>query len=445
MRRCRWLLLLLLLAGSAPAQDVLTAAQQRQAEAEQALSTARATILQQRTQQARELQEQIQALAALRTRVAQADRARDAALTEAARARAAADQDRLDLAHLVEEVLLAAHLDAAAEARLADATPAQRLAAGLDGIRRRIAALPALGQVRYGSEEVVSRRGTRVQVPVLRLGQARAVALGEDEATRGPLARSQDGRLWVVQGALLPKDTPAAPALLRTVPLDPDNTLILQTTVTRSFGDWLRAGRFFIWPILIVLVLGVGITLDRVRVLLRTRVDAGRLAEVLARVRAGTWAQAEQLLGSATTPLERILRDSLAALSAPRPAREAALEHALLAEAPRLQRGLGLLMVLASIAPLLGLLGTVTGMIDMFSVIATHGSGNARSLSGSISEALVTTQAGMIVAVPLLVAHAVLARAVERRLLRWEEAGAAVLALEPPAAPVAATAPEAAS
>jgi len=88
-----------------------------------------------------------------------------------------------------------------------------------------------------------------------------------------------------------------------------------------------------------------------------------------------------------------------------------------------------MIAVLAGVAPLLGLLGTVTGMIDMFSVIAAQGSGNARSLSGGISEALICTQAGMLAAIPLLIAHAWLSRRAERRTHLLEEAACGVLGL----------------
>lgn len=56
--------------------------------------------------------------------------------------------------------------------------------------------------------------------------------------------------------------------------------------------------------------------------------------------------------------------------------------------------------MLAAIAPLLGLLGTVTGMIDTFHVITLHGTGDPRMMSGGISEALITTQTGLLVAIP---------------------------------------------
>ncbi|MHC4600791.1 MAG: MotA/TolQ/ExbB proton channel family protein [Planctomycetota bacterium] len=77
--------------------------------------------------------------------------------------------------------------------------------------------------------------------------------------------------------------------------------------------------------------------------------------------------------------------------------------------------------VLASVAPLLGLLGTVTGMIDTFEAITLFGTGNPRSLAEGISEALITTQAGLIVALPTLLAANVLTRRADRFLRTAED------------------------
>lgn len=74
---------------------------------------------------------------------------------------------------------------------------------------------------------------------------------------------------------------------------------------------------------------------------------------------------------------------------------------------------LAVIQVLAGIAPLLGLLGTVTGMIATFDIIAGFGTGNARALSGGISEALITTQSGLLVAIPGLYMSSFLKRRAE--------------------------------
>ena len=69
-------------------------------------------------------------------------------------------------------------------------------------------------------------------------------------------------------------------------------------------------------------------------------------------------------------------------------------------ETPRLERGLSTLRVLTVVAPLLGLLGTVTGMIETFQMITLFGAGDPRIMAGGISEALVTTMLGLTVAIP---------------------------------------------
>ena len=92
----------------------------------------------------------------------------------------------------------------------------------------------------------------------------------------------------------------------------------------------------------------------------------------------------------------------------PPEALEARLDEALLAELPRLERGQGLVKLLAAVAPLLGLLGTVIGMIVTFQAITAYGTGDPQLMAGGISQALVTTVLGLITAVPLLFAHTAL-------------------------------------
>jgi biopolymer transport protein ExbB len=80
----------------------------------------------------------------------------------------------------------------------------------------------------------------------------------------------------------------------------------------------------------------------------------------------------------------------------------------------RLQRYLSFLAICSAAAPLLGLLGTVTGIINTFELITVFGTGDPKTLSSGISEALITTKFGLIVAIPALLLHALLARMVKR-------------------------------
>jgi biopolymer transport protein ExbB len=112
---------------------------------------------------------------------------------------------------------------------------------------------------------------------------------------------------------------------------------------------------------------------------------------------------------SADNPLGRVLLVAGDAGERDIDAIELLLDEAILRETPALQRGLGLLKLLAAVAPLLGLLGTVTGMILTFQSITLFGTGDPKLMAGGISQALVTTVLGLIVAIPLLFSHTLLA------------------------------------
>ena len=84
---------------------------------------------------------------------------------------------------------------------------------------------------------------------------------------------------------------------------------------------------------------------------------------------------------------------------------ELKLSEAILKETPRLENSLNLLKIIAAVAPLLGLLGTVTGMIITFQAITIFGAGDPKAMAGGISGALVTTVLGLVVAIPTVLLH----------------------------------------
>ena len=88
---------------------------------------------------------------------------------------------------------------------------------------------------------------------------------------------------------------------------------------------------------------------------------------------------------------------------------ELKLDDAILKEMPALEKNLALLKLLSGVAPLLGLLGTVTGMILTFQAITLFGTGDPKLMAGGISQALITTVLGLVVAIPILLLHSVAA------------------------------------
>lgn len=98
------------------------------------------------------------------------------------------------------------------------------------------------------------------------------------------------------------------------------------------------------------------------------------------------------------------------------------LDECAMSMGPRLTRFLAVIAVLAAVSPLFGLLGTVTGMITTFDVITLFGTGNARAMAGGISEALVTTQSGLMVSIPGLFMSVLLFRRSARAKAHLKEA-----------------------
>lgn len=107
---------------------------------------------------------------------------------------------------------------------------------------------------------------------------------------------------------------------------------------------------------------------------------------------------------------------------------ELKLDESILRELPRLQRGLQTLRIMAVIAPLLGLLGTVTGLIDTFQSITLFGTGDPRLMAGGISQALVTTVLGLTAAIPLILLHTAVSSKSKRLVGVLEEQSAGIVA-----------------
>lgn len=107
---------------------------------------------------------------------------------------------------------------------------------------------------------------------------------------------------------------------------------------------------------------------------------------------------------------------------------ELKMGEAILKETPKIQSGLSLLKIIAMVAPLLGLLGTVTGMIIVFQAITIYGAGDPKAMAGGISSALVTTVLGLVVAIPTLLMHTFLHGKAKKILHILEEQSAGIVA-----------------
>ena len=107
---------------------------------------------------------------------------------------------------------------------------------------------------------------------------------------------------------------------------------------------------------------------------------------------------------------------------------ELKLHEAVLKERPQIESGLDLLKIIAMVAPLLGLLGTVTGMIITFQMITLFGAGDPKAMAGGISQALITTVLGLVVAIPTVLMHTLVNGKAQRILHVLEEQSAGIVA-----------------
>lgn len=131
---------------------------------------------------------------------------------------------------------------------------------------------------------------------------------------------------------------------------------------------------------------------------------------------------------STNNPLGRVLKEAESAPANDTEAMELKLNEAILKELPKLTSGEALLKIIAAVAPLLGLLGTVTGMILTFQAITIYGAGDPKAMAGGISSALITTVLGLIVAIPTIVLHTFVSSSSKGVIHILEEQAAGIVA-----------------
>lgn len=189
-----------------------------------------------------------------------------------------------------------------------------------------------------------------------------------------------------------------------------------------AVADYLERGGPLMLPIILTSLLLWFLILLQLDLVWRVNRRDLPLDEALAALSRGTLPA-----NLAGTPLCHLLSHFLPAMGGCRQDDQVLLESLVERENRRLGRYLPYIFVLASIAPLLGLLGTVLGMISTFDVIAVFGTGNPRALANGISEALITTQSGLFVSIPGLFLAGFLRRRVLRLGQRLDEFKAAAL------------------
>jgi biopolymer transport protein ExbB len=182
-----------------------------------------------------------------------------------------------------------------------------------------------------------------------------------------------------------------------------------------------QAGGWLMLPIILCSIISIAIIIERFWTLNPARIaPRSTLADVWSKLRYNQLDASQLRELRLSSPLGQILAAGLVNAKAGRAIMIESIEQAATHVVHELERYLGILGTIASISPLLGLLGTVFGMIDIFNDINAVGTGNANQLAGGIAKALITTAAGLSVAIPSLFFYRLFLRRVETLVVELE-------------------------
>ncbi|MES2673513.1 MAG: MotA/TolQ/ExbB proton channel family protein [Pseudomonadota bacterium] len=174
-----------------------------------------------------------------------------------------------------------------------------------------------------------------------------------------------------------------------------------------------KTGGFFMYPIVMVIALGLAISIERYFYLTKTtRITDKTWKQINPMLKANDFARAQHSIVNSTTPLARVLNYGFARYkpNAKRERIEAAMEEGVMEVTPEIEARTHYLATLANVATLLGLFGTVSGLIEAFGAVANADpAAKAELLSASISIAMNATALGLGAAIPLLLIHSFLA------------------------------------
>jgi biopolymer transport protein ExbB len=180
------------------------------------------------------------------------------------------------------------------------------------------------------------------------------------------------------------------------------------------------------WPILFCSIFALAIALEKFWHLHKISIDTQNfLSKILEKMKRHETKEALQICDNTKSPIATILKAGILKYDRPRQQIVESIEDASLYEIPRIEKNLSVLATIAHIAPLLGLLGTVTGMVRCFQTIqaksTTFHPVSPGDLAGGIWEALLTTVAGLIVAIPVFVTYNYLVNRINNFILEMEK------------------------
>lgn len=260
-----------------------------------------------------------------------------------------------------------------------------------------------------------------IEVNLLRIGHAYAIAradssayylsfFGENASQPFKWEKISDPTTAQTAGTAIGAFADGKPAIIPFDMLQNDQSQELisgkRVPFFKKLVDTLSKGGMVMIPLLAVALWALLIILNRIVVFaIYHRRDHSFIKKAIILLETGNIPEAKKLAETGNCVLAKVLNSCLKHSDQSRVAAEQSVKELLLGELPSLEKHLDTLAVIAGAAPLLGLLGTVSGMIAMFGAVTQFGTGDPKLLAGGISEALIATEAGLFIAIPALLLH----------------------------------------
>jgi biopolymer transport protein ExbB len=279
--------------------------------------------------------------------------------------------------------------------------------------------LQEIGAIQTTQGAFFLENGKQTQGEIIRLGNIAAYGVSTEGSGSLVPAGGGDLKIWRESTA----DTAIAlsknqqPETLQLFIFE-SRTQAVEETADKTILEVIHSGGIIGWVIVGLGGLTLLLIVIRIYLLRSNSANTQHIADqVIQQVIDGDLESAKKSCETGASAITRVLSNTLRHLKDDRDHMESVVHEAILRESGALDRFGSAILVIASVSPLLGLLGTVTGMIATFDVITEFGTGDPKLLSGGISIALVTTELGLIVAIPALLIGSVLsawARSIKR-------------------------------
>ena len=247
--------------------------------------------------------------------------------------------------------------------------------------------------------------GSIAEGEIVKVGNIAAYGISDKAAGALAPAGDQNYKLWNAVGssddakALFAKEITPTLDIFTYENMDKE----IEYKKEKTVDDVLKGGGVIGYIILALGALGLLLLVIRVLILLAAGSNVKKISKIVAeKVESGHGDEAYEAIKGFKGSAARVVKSTLRNIKRDREHVEDIVMENILNESSHIDKFGGFVMVLAAVAPLLGLLGTVTGMIATFDMITEYGTGDPKMLSGGISEALITTMFGLIVAIPLL-------------------------------------------